>query len=97
VQEPDQNQPITSPVTIRVSFQPQDNAGIDLTTFRVTYYGLFGIPIDITSRILEHAELSDSGIYAKDAELPSGHHRVTVEIADGMGRVGAQPFEFTVV
>jgi hypothetical protein len=82
-----------APVTIRVSFHPQSGATIDVMTFRVLYYGFF----DITSRIVQHAVLSASGISAANAQLPSGHHQVTVQIADNMRRFGSRTFEFTVV
>jgi hypothetical protein len=96
VEQPDARKPIASPISIRLSFQPALGANIDPKTFHVTYgFGLFAI--DITSRILEHATLTSSGISADNARLPSGHHRVTVQIADDHGRVGTHTFEFTVV
>jgi hypothetical protein len=94
VEEPDTTKPIISPVTIRVSFHPEGNAKIDLNSFKVTY-GFW--EIDITGRILAHAKPSASGIFVKDAQLPAGHHKITVEIADDSGRLGIQSFEVTVV
>jgi hypothetical protein len=94
VEEPDAEKLIKSPVTIRLSFRPTNGAVIDVKTLRVTY-GFLGI--DITSRIVEHATLSASGLFADNAQLPAGHHRVTIRIADNVGHVGVRTFEFTVV
>jgi len=94
VEQPDTTKPIKSPVAIRASFHPHGGATIVLTSFKVTY-GSLGI--DITSRIVTHAKLNESGISAENAQLPSGHHKIAVQIADDKGRVGIESFEFTVV
>jgi len=67
---------------------------IDLTSFRATYGWL---AIDITNRIIEHAQVNASGVFANDADIPAGHHKVTLQVADNMHRVGNRTFEFTVV
>lgn len=94
VEQPDTTKPIKSPVTIRASFHPHAGAAIDLDSFRVTY-GSMGL--DITSRIVAHAKLNAAGISADNAQLPAGHHRITVQIADDKGSVGVRNFEFTIV
>src|SRR5690348_14588031 len=93
IEEPDTARPIRSPVRIRVSFQAAANARIAVNTFRVRY-GFLGL--DITNRILAHARPTPSGISEEDADLPRGRHRVTVQIADNLGRVGSQSVDFTV-
>jgi hypothetical protein len=94
VDQPDQTNAIRVPVNIRIRFRPQGGAVIDLASFRATY-GWLGI--DITSRIIEHAQINASGLFANNAEMPTGHHKVTLQIADNMRRVGSRVFEFTVV
>jgi hypothetical protein len=94
VNQPDATKPIKPPVTIRVRFRPKEGATIDLASFRVTYGSL---AIDITNRIIQHAHVSTSGLVANNAEVPAGHHRVTLQIADNMRRVGMRTFEFTVL
>ena len=59
VDQPDDKKPLRAPLTIRLRFRPQGAASIDLTSFRATY-GWLGI--DITRRILEHAQVSPSGL-----------------------------------
>jgi len=94
VNQPDTTKPIKPPVTIRIRFRPKEGAKIDLTSFRVTYGSL---ALDITNRIIQHAHLSASGLMANNADVPAGHHRVTLQIADNMQRVGTRTFEFTVL
>ena len=93
VEQPDQSKPIRSPVSIRILFRAQGGAVIDRSSLRI-YYGW--LRIDITQKVLEHAQLTDSGLTAADARLPSGHHRVALQIADNKRRASMQIFEFTV-
>ena len=94
IEEPDITRPVRSPVRIRISFQAAANARIVVNSLRVRY-GFLGI--DITRRILAHARPTASGVSVDDAELPRGRHKVTIQIADNMGRVGAKSFDFNVV
>ncbi len=94
VDQPNETKPIKPPLTIRVRFRPKEGATIDPTSFRVTY-GSLGL--DITQRVMEHAHVSASGLLANNADVPAGHHRVTLQVADNMHRVGSRTFEFTVL
>ena len=93
VEEPNPRRRITPPVTVRVTFRPQDGATIDPRTFRATY-GWLGI--DITHHIVANAKLSASGLEAKNASVPAGSYRVTLRVADNRHRVGTRTVEFTV-
>ena len=94
VEQPDETKPIKSPLTIRIHFRPKEGATIDLTSFRVRYGWL---AVDITKRIIEHAHVSASGLLANNTDIPAGRHRVTLQVADNMHRVGIRTFEFTVL
>ena len=94
IEQPDETKPIKVPVTIRLRFLPQTGAAIDPTSFRATYGWL---AIDITQRIIEHAQVNAAGLSASGADIPPGHHKVTLQIADNVHRVGIRTFEFTVV
>jgi hypothetical protein len=94
VEQPNEAKPIKPPLTIRVRFRPKEGATIDPTSFRVTYGSL---ALDITKRVLEHAHVSASGLLANNADIPAGHHRVTLQVADNLHRVGIRTFEFTVL
>ena len=94
IEQPDETKPIKVPVTIRLRFLPQAGAAIDPRSFRATYGWL---AIDITQRIIEHAQVDAAGLFASGADIPPGHHKVTLQIADNMHRVGNRSFEFSVV
>jgi hypothetical protein len=94
LEQPNATKPIKPPLTIRIHFRPKEGATIDLTSFRVTYGWL---ALDITKRIIEHAHVSASGLLANNADIPAGRHRVTLQVADNMHRVGVRTFEFTVL
>lgn len=84
---------LTSPLTIILRFRAATGAQIVPTSFRA-HYGLLGL--DITNRLLPYARLDASGLNAENAALPSGSHRVQVQIADTRGRVGDRTFRFMV-
>jgi hypothetical protein len=94
VEQPDTAKPIKSPITIIVHFRAQDGAVINPSSIRVTY-GWLGI--DITRRVLEHAELTVDGLTATNAQLPSGKHSVTISIRDSRGREAVRNFDFSVL
>jgi hypothetical protein len=94
VDQPDASRPVRPPVTIRISFHPAQGSTIDVKSFRATY-GFLGI--DITQRILDNAQLTASGLFANDAQLPPGQYKVTLQIADNLHRVGTRTIEFSVV
>lgn len=94
VEEPDITRPVRMPVNIRIRFQAATNARIDVNSLRVRY-GFMGL--DVTRRILAHARPTATGVFVEDAELPRGRHRVTIQVADNMGRLGSQSFDFNVV
>ena len=94
IQEPNIARPIRTPVNIRIRFRAAGDARIAVNSLRVRY-GALGI--DITRRILAHARPTQSGVFVRNAELPRGRHRVTIQIADNMGRVGSRSFDFNVV
>ncbi len=84
---------IASPTDIELRFRAKDEAHVELRTLRVLY-GMFGI--DITPRLLKHATITESGILAKEANLPAGSHQITIEIADNRSRVARESFRFIV-
>lgn len=93
VVHPEVSKTISTPITIELRWQPKEQTGIDISSFRATY-GWMGL--DITGKIRERAQITQEGLLAKDAKLPAGTHRVTVQIADNLRRVGQRTFEFTV-
>jgi len=84
---------ITSPTVVQLRFKPVSPAVIKPGSFKALY-GAFRI--DITSRLLKVARLDGEGLTVEGAQLPSGSHRIALEIEDSAGRVGSQLLSVTV-
>src|SRR6516162_1076662 len=87
VKQPDVSHPLHNPMTFDIQFSPAQGATINRSTLRVKY-GWLGI--DVTQRLLGHATWTASGLFAPDADVPTGNHRISVSIADNLGRVGTR-------
>lgn len=90
---PDIKGSITSPTVVQLRFKPVSPAVIKPESFKALY-GAFRI--DITSRLLKVARLDGEGLTVEGAQLPSGSHRIALEIEDSAGRVGTQLLSVTV-
>jgi hypothetical protein len=95
VVRPDSSSPIQPPVDIEVRFQPAAGATVNVGSLKILYGFL---KLDITQRILQApgVQVSASGLTAKCARLPSGSHKLLIEVSDNLGRAGRQLLEFTV-
>jgi hypothetical protein len=94
VVRPDLAKPISGPVTIQIVFRTQPGASIVTSTFVATY-GFLGL--DITERLLQHANLTPQGITAREVSIPRGQHSITLSVADTMGRVAKRTVQLTVL
>jgi hypothetical protein len=93
VETPVLNSAVSSPTPIKLKFQATAPSSVKPESFKLLY-GSWGI--DITNRIAGKAKLTDQGIEVSKAELPKGHHRLTISIEDTSGRVGSKVLEFEV-
>ena len=95
VVKPDHAAPIEPPVDIDVRFQAAQGANVNAASLKISYGFLH---LDITQRILQApgVRVSGSGLQAGGARLPSGSHKLVIEVADNVGRTGRQKLEFTV-
>ena len=84
---------VSSPFDIELQFLAAPPAKIVRTSLRVLY-GFFGF--DITERLTENAEVTEFGVLAKNANLPSGSHNITIEIADDHDRITRKTFQFEI-
>ena len=82
---------LTSPLKFELRFEAYGDASIDLDTLKITYGFL-----NITKRIIKGAEVTESGILARNAEIPPGSYSVRVEIRDTKKRRSSRKFKFTV-
>lgn len=84
---------VKSPLDIRLRWTAEDGAAIVPGSLRILY-GRLGI--DITKRVATALRVSASGMEVTGAELPSGTHRIKIEVSDDRKRTGARLFEVTI-
>ena len=87
----------SSPIGIDIAFQPTDGTLIDLNSLKVTvitHTVLGDLSFDITDRVSGFT--SQTGIQAREADIPSGQHTVTISVADTKRRLSQRQFDITV-
>ena len=87
LRRPDTSRTLSNPMTFDIQFRAAPGATINPSTFQARY-GWLGI--NITSRLLEHATRTPTGLLAANVNVPTGNHRVSVSVADNRGRVGTR-------
>ena len=80
--------PLMMPIDIDLLFVPVGSTHIRPETFRVCYLGL--VTMDITKRITDRVTVSEQGLHVSGAQLPHGHHRLLLLVADQRGRLARQ-------
>lgn len=70
-----------------------EDVPVDVESLEILYGWL---EIDVTDRIREYAEITEAGITAPGAKLPSGDHSFLLRIADVNGRFTEKGFDVTV-
>ena len=84
---------VSSPTPIELKFQPTPPSAVKPETFKVLY-GSF--EIDITKRILNVANVTESGVFVQEAILPKGKHKLLMVVEDTAGRRGNRSIDFEV-
>ena len=92
---PNLGKPLIAPIDIDLQFIPAGSTHIRPETFRVCYLGL--VAMDITKRITDRVTVSERGLHVTGAQLPSGHHRLLLLIADQRGRLARHEAVFNVL
>ena len=87
--------PLLMPIDIDLQFVPVGSTHIRPETFRVCYMGL--ITMDITKRITDRVTVSEQGLHVVGAQLPHGHHRLLLLVADQHGRLARHEAVFNVL
>ncbi|MFO1329831.1 MAG: hypothetical protein U1F56_20900 [Rubrivivax sp.] len=85
--------PLTSPLPIELQFRAAADAAIDPKSFRI-FYGAF--QLDVTQRLLKAVAVRPEGLRVEQAAIPAGSHRLVVQIADTLERVGMRELRFSV-
>jgi hypothetical protein len=84
---------LKSPLRIELRFEPLGEVKINPASFKVLYGMLL---IDLTDKIRSNATLSEAGLLAEQASIPSGSHRLLLQVADMAGRVTETELRFKV-
>jgi len=87
--------PLIAPIDIDLQFIQAGSTHIRPETFRVCYLGM--LTMDITKRITDHVMVSEQGLHVAGAQLPRGHHRLLLLIADQRGRLARLEAVFNVL
>jgi hypothetical protein len=85
---------LTPPLDIELKFVPAGSTAIRPDTFRVCYVGM--LTMDITKRITDRVPVSDKGLRVSGAQLPHGHHRLVMLVADARGRLARREAVFDI-
>lgn len=81
--EPTADMKVKAPFAIAVQFKSQPDSSINPNTFKVMYGAL---KIDITSRITKFVKVTKEGFSLENAQIPSGKHRLTLQVQDELKR-----------
>lgn len=84
---------LKTPFPIRVEFKALDGAEVLPASFKV-YYGL--LKLDITDRVVQKVQVEKSGVAIEEAEIPTGSHKLLLQIKDSKERVGETALSFKV-
>jgi hypothetical protein len=92
---PTLEKPVIAPFDIELQFSQAGSSHIRPETLRVCYVGI--ITMDITKRLTDRATVSETGLRVTGAQLPHGHHRLLLLIADQRGRLARREAVFNVL
>lgn len=84
---------LKTPFAISVAFRPQNDAPIDMNSFKVLYGGL---KFDITSRLAQYTRITPEGFKLDNANIPKGKHRLTLQIQDTKQRLAERELRIEV-
>lgn len=91
--EPAPGLKVKAPFAIAVQFVGRADAPIDPATFQV-FYG--ALKIDITGRITKFVKVTKDGFSLENAQIPSGKHRLTLQVQDEKKRLAERELRLEV-
>lgn len=86
-------EPLKAPFPINLTFKANDGAIIVPESFKALY-GTYRL--DITDRITRYAKVSTGGINLDKVEIPSGSHKLILQVKDDKNRQGEMELRFSV-
>jgi hypothetical protein len=84
---------IKTPVSIDLRCQTSGSAKINWESLKILY-GAFRL--DITDRVRREAKVLNDGIQITSANLPSGNHKLVIQVANTEGKQAEREVRFTV-
>jgi hypothetical protein len=84
---------VKAPVSIDLRFLTSGAAKINWESLRILY-GAF--KLDITDRVRKEAKVLPDGIQIASANLPSGSHKLIIQVANTEGKQAEREVRFTV-
>ena len=84
---------VKAPVSIDLRFLTSGAAKINWESLRILY-GAF--KLDITDRVRKEAKVIPDGIQIASANLPSGSHKLVIQVANTEGKQAEREVRFTV-
>jgi len=93
IRSPSLTGPIKAPVSIDLRCLTSGAARINWDSLRIMY-GAF--KLDITERVRKEGKILSDGIQIASANLPSGSHRLVIQVANTDGKLAEREVRFTV-
>lgn len=93
IRSPSLKEPVKAPVSIDLRFLASGSAKINLESLKILY-GTF--KLDITDRVRKEAKILSDGIQIASANLPSGSHKLLIQVANTEGKQAEREVRFTV-
>jgi hypothetical protein len=93
IRSPSLTGPVKAPVGIELRFLTSGAAKINWESLKILY-GAF--KLDITDRVRKEAKVLPDGIQIASANLPSGSHKLVIQVANTDGKQAEREVRFTV-
>jgi len=93
IRSPSLTGPVKAPVSIDLRFLASGAAKINWESLKILY-GAF--KLDITDRVRKEAKVLPDGIQIASANLPSGSHKLLIQVANTEGKQAEREVRFTV-
>ncbi len=93
IRSPSLTGPIKAPVSIDLRCLTSGAARINWDSLRIMY-GAF--KLDITERVRKEGKILSDGIQIASANLPSGSHKLVIQVANTDGKLAEREVRFTV-
>jgi hypothetical protein len=93
IRSPSLAAPVKAPVSIDLRFLASGAAKINWESLKILY-GAF--KLDITDRVKKEAKFLPDGIQIASANLPSGSHKLLIQVSNTEGKQAEREVRFTV-